>query len=377
MLDSRTVSVLMVITAGLAALTLALVGRRTLPVPGVRLWMLASLPCVLGMGLSGGRESLPPLVGIVLSNILMVAAVAIQLAGYRRFVGRSAALLPALIGSVGLGPGLAWFAVISPSVAARVVIMSVALGLLCLLIALTLLRPGPVAPLPRLCCGLFHLGLVLFYFGRAWVAWGTSIPEYLTSGAIALSAHLVGFIQIVLSAFFQMVLIAEWLIADISRQASLDPLTGILNRRAFTTMAGKMLATATRAERPAALLMLDLDHFKRVNDTRGHAFGDALLCCFAKVVTDQLRSGDAFCRQGGEEFAILLAETDPARALAVAERLRQSFAAAPCAAEINATVSIGIASRQSGDTLEDLLRRADRALYQAKNGGRNRCVPSD
>jgi len=374
MLDVRTVSFLLAVAAILASLALFLVNRRHLPVPGVGTWTIGNAVCAIALVLSLARSALPDLVGIVLSNTLLLVAVSCLISGYRRYVGLPGALWPGLALSAVMAGLLALFTLPFPSVANRVVTMSIGLGLLCLAGTWPLLRPGLRPRLVLRCGGGLHLLLALFYFGRAGAAWGTVIPDYFNAGPIALWAHLAGFIHLVLGTFLQLALIAEWLVADIERQASRDPLTTLLNRRAFASIADKVLAAAIRANRPVALLMLDLDHFKRANDSRGHAFGDQLLCRFAQVAEAQLRTGDVFCRHGGEEFAILLPDTDPDQALGVAERLRRAFAADPCAAEVAATVSIGIAIRQDGDGLDDLLRRADRALYRAKNDGRDRCV---
>ena len=123
-----------------------------------------------------------------------------------------------------------------------------------------------------------------------------------------------------------------------------------------------------------ALLVVDLDHFKRVNDTYGHPAGDAVLKALASILTQGVRESDIICRYGGEEFLILLPVTDAAAALALAERVRASVDAVPDTPERPAcTTSIGVACVQAGDTSFDaLIGRADAALYRAKAGGRNR-----
>lgn len=153
---------------------------------------------------------------------------------------------------------------------------------------------------------------------------------------------------------------------ELNHHATHDPLTGALNRRAFALLAEKQVAQAARTGRPPAVLMMDLDHFKRINDTLGHSGGDATLCRFVAVAGDVLRAEDVLCRFGGEEFVALLPHAEAAQAVAAAERLRLAFAAT------GATVSIGVASLRPGEDLEDLLRRADAALYDAKRAGRDR-----
>lgn len=153
---------------------------------------------------------------------------------------------------------------------------------------------------------------------------------------------------------------------ELNHHATHDPLTGAINRRAFALLAEKQVAQAARTGRPLAVLMMDLDHFKRINDTLGHSGGDATLCRFVAVAGDVLRAEDVLCRFGGEEFVALLPHAEAAQAVAAAERLRLAFSAT------GATVSIGVASLRPGEDLEDLLRRADAALYDAKRAGRDR-----
>ncbi|QQS55157.1 MAG: diguanylate cyclase [Candidatus Competibacteraceae bacterium] len=163
---------------------------------------------------------------------------------------------------------------------------------------------------------------------------------------------------------------------ELRRLATTDPLTGLANRRRFLEQLSLELARFHRYAKPTALLMLDLDHFKRVNDDYGHATGDAVLRHFAALARQALRKIDRIGRLGGEEFGALLPGTDEEGARQLAERLRNLVAESPASAETGAisfTVSIGITLFASADTKsESVLSRADRALYRAKGAGRNR-----
>ncbi|MBP9218204.1 MAG: diguanylate cyclase [Sterolibacterium sp.] len=164
---------------------------------------------------------------------------------------------------------------------------------------------------------------------------------------------------------------------ELERQAHIDVLTGLNNRRHFFELAEHELSRARRHDLPLSALMLDIDHFKRCNDTWGHAVGDRVLQKLAEVCQHTLREIDIFGRIGGEEFTVLLVETNTYAALEAAERLRQALAAATVPLDhgqhLNFTVSIGVAYlTQEDHTIPDLLRRADMALYAAKNSGRNR-----
>jgi len=170
----------------------------------------------------------------------------------------------------------------------------------------------------------------------------------------------------------------EILISELESQASRDALTGLINRRYFLTAAEQLLQTAQRTPQVLALLIIDLDHFKQVNDQYGHLAGDEVLVAVVNAFTRHLRSGDCLGRLGGEEFALLLPETTLSEAIDTAERLRQATADLRLNLQgnpVQPTVSIGIALLQEEDqSLSSLMHRADLAMYAAKTQGRNRVV---
>lgn len=155
-----------------------------------------------------------------------------------------------------------------------------------------------------------------------------------------------------------------------------DPLTGAFNRRFFAKQLTRELAYARRHGTSVSVLILDIDHFKRVNDTFGHSAGDQVLCEVAGRLKRQIREEDWLARHGGEEFVVLLRGVHQEGAAAAAERLRASVAAAPCQTQLVAipvTISVGCATHMGGDLDEDeLLSLADSRLYLAKRAGRNR-----
>ncbi|WP_020652133.1 GGDEF domain-containing protein [Massilia niastensis] len=155
-----------------------------------------------------------------------------------------------------------------------------------------------------------------------------------------------------------------------------DYLTGLANRRAFFEAAEQELARSRAAPRPTAVIVIDADHFKAINDRHGHPGGDAVLQHLAAILGDTFRAVDVVARIGGEEFAVLLPSTDLARAAVVAERLRAAVASQPArfdGARIGYTVSAGVAAASDGALGVDvLLKHADQALYAAKRAGRNR-----
>jgi diguanylate cyclase (GGDEF)-like protein len=165
----------------------------------------------------------------------------------------------------------------------------------------------------------------------------------------------------------------------LEKLANKDGLTGLMNRRHFMQSAEVELQRAQRYRRPVTVAMADLDLFKKLNDTYGHAAGDAVLCAFAELVQDTLRQSDLVCRYGGEEFAFLFPEIGPAETEKLAERLRVRCAEMevplPDGRQVRATVSMGLADA-SECPIEIALKRADEALYEAKRLGRNRVVLS-
>ncbi len=154
-----------------------------------------------------------------------------------------------------------------------------------------------------------------------------------------------------------------------------DPLTGLWNRLAFDEALAREVELARRAHRPLSLVVLDVDHFKHINDQYGHDAGDAILRCIAATAQRCCRASDMVFRYGGEEFVLLLGNTDQMGACRLAERLRRQVARSQCLYDgvpLRATVSLGVAAWRDGEDGEHLFRRADEALYQAKAAGRNR-----
>lgn len=177
----------------------------------------------------------------------------------------------------------------------------------------------------------------------------------------------------------------EVIVAGVKRQrefehyASADSLTGLHNRRWLNQAFRRQMNRCSHDGEPVALVMADVDHFKRFNDKFGHLAGDRVLCCVAQLLADNLRPGDLLARYGGEEFALLLPNTNHAQAATAAERLRRVLAdARPAQTDDGVelpvvTMSFGVASMHDGDSLETLIAAADMALYRAKRDGRN-CV---
>ena len=159
--------------------------------------------------------------------------------------------------------------------------------------------------------------------------------------------------------------------------ANNDVLTGLPNRRTFNDKLGRLLLLTKRSEAPTSIIFLDVDHFKEINDSKGHDIGDLVLKDLSKLLTTALRNSDFIARWGGEEFIIMLSGSDTSMANLTAEKLRLLIENSPSLqdlAGIPVTASFGVTSIEEGDSIDVIFKRADRALYQAKEGGKNRVV---
>jgi diguanylate cyclase (GGDEF)-like protein len=192
----------------------------------------------------------------------------------------------------------------------------------------------------------------------------------------AISALVISLLPIVGTTSF-VLLLFERIRSDVHRLATIDALTDLPNRRTINEYAEKLFAQARTLAQPLAVAVIDIDHFKQINDRLGHDAGDVVLQGVSKVLNDNARGKHFVGRQGGEEFVVLLEDADLASAQVAAERLRVAVEKTPHSIAneaLTATVSIGIATLDANDTsFDDILRRADRALYTAKEAGRN-CV---
>ncbi|OHE62908.1 MAG: hypothetical protein A2001_00460 [Treponema sp. GWC1_61_84] len=194
---------------------------------------------------------------------------------------------------------------------------------------------------------------------------------------INLLTYLAMFVFMISNGFGFLLLVREKAERELKHLATIDYLTGLLNRRAFLEQADKCLLMARRRGSSTALLVFDLDYFKRINDNYGHAIGDQVLQAFARICRDRLRNTDISGRTGGEEFAVFLNDCALEDAIRIAEDLRGSVADHSVTVDtvaIRFTVSIGLRLFGAVDTLDDALISADKALYEAKRSGRNTVV---
>jgi diguanylate cyclase (GGDEF)-like protein len=191
---------------------------------------------------------------------------------------------------------------------------------------------------------------------------------WVTIFAVELILYAVG------TVFVIFMLVSDRAVTAHKTAASVDPLTGLFNRRGFSEATSRVIEREAQAGRPVTVMIFDIDHFKSINDRFGHPAGDEILKLFSTIVVNNLRITDLSGRVGGEEFAALL-PCSLEEGVLVAERVREAFEASDIVVDegrVDTTVSIGVAGGPAGTELEVLLAAADTALYQAKRGGRNR-----
>jgi diguanylate cyclase (GGDEF)-like protein len=383
----------------LFAWQLVLVRRRLQAVQALALWTKGCVFLLAGMAGLLSRLLLPEWLSVLIGNPLVLCGMLYFNQAIYQFVGKRPVprWLPALVVAAVLATPvlLVW------PISTRSMVFSAVMMLLAGAPALHVFRHAWHAESTMRAVGLTMLMLSLAHAARA-VQAGLMPSEYLNFFQSSLGQSIVvllAFLALLGSGVGFVMACLERTARSMEFLASHDALTGCLNRRSFDPLCNHEVARARRGAQPLALLLLDLDHFKRVNDLHGHHCGDLVLQDFAKRVQTRLRSADVFARLGGEEFAVLLPDTDLAGALRVADYLCRTVAGNPVRLPgeqvFSLTVSVGLAMLSPDgpgeDTMqaaqghrrstaapalspESLYMRADQALYQAKRQGRNRVV---
>jgi diguanylate cyclase (GGDEF)-like protein len=370
-----TLLAIVVFTPALAGCLLLLSWLQHRGIAALALWgtgfITASLATTLVIV---GRGSIPDFWSIIIGNAVLATAYGILWSGARKFEGKNASVLAVLLGAA------LWMAAcaIGPLYAraeARAAVMA-AIAISYTLLAIVELWRGRGDDAWRWPIILLLLAHASFVPIQVPLAGAWRHPDAAEVSLLTFVIFEGAFVTICSAYLFGG--LAKDRIAARYRHASLtDPLTGVANRRSFFETGERLLRRAGCAGQLTALLMFDLDRFKSINDRFGHQTGDAVLAAFCRLATAQMRPADLFGRLGGEEFAMLLADSNEQDALRLAERLRSAFAATShvvAGRAVAATVSIGVAISGGADAdLYALLRAADEALYRAKIAGRN-CV---
>lgn len=373
------------IGALLCALTFfVLYGLAASRVAGADCIRWAALLGIAGNLLYAFGRILPPLLAYEAANAVYAAATAVLVAGYRMLFKRSAHARALSMSVLVLAVLVAFFHYVDDSFFGRSVMVSLYQVLAMGLIAHTLLGARPQWHKPYY-VKMFILGVCvltavghLARIGWQFVAPGpinpTSLLQPTPTSVFFLGAFCVSMPAL---AFGGLLLVHRRIVAMAEEVANRDFLTGALSRRAFFKLGEREVAVAGRTRRPLALLLIDFDNFKPINDTLGHDAGDKALVAFVRRAESVLRTSDFLGRVGGDEFAVLMPEADLVAAANAGERLKKRIEATKAGDPLaGVTLSIGAALWRERDSLKDLMKRADKALYRAKEHGRN-CVMTE
>lgn len=380
-LDIRTLSLVSVLFALLFGVGLAAFSGQQRRFKGLSAIAIGDFCLAGGFALIALRGHVPDMLSIVAANALILAGFALYLEGVLRFREQPSFLRwtgPLLL--VVLLPLLRYYTLVEPDVSARIVWLSSFLAALSALCALRLLKAKQDDPfLPRLMTAAPFALFAAFSVVRAlWTNGAAPLPSFLEAGHVHALAFLLADCLLMLSSFGFLWMTSARLELELRQEARTDQLTRLYNRRALQEAAVREMARAKRHGLNFSVILVDVDRFKHINDKLGHQAGDLVLKAVAAALKDNLRVQDMAARFGGEEFMLLLPDTDAAGAKQVAEKLRQAVQDLSVHVKgtvVELTASFGVAALGRGWDFEDLLRRADQAMYQAKTLGRNRvCV---
>jgi diguanylate cyclase (GGDEF)-like protein len=347
--------------------------------PGVSSWFAVNLVMAMALPLFLLRGRIPDGLSVIVANQLMAVAALMYYVGCARFLRRPV-YWPVLIAAlVAVSAALVYWRYVVDSIPLRVLAVSLFSAPLCIASAVLVVRHRPAG---RPAYPYWATATMALATGVLQVARGvyfmtlndtSNVLMFATTGSVVLLV--IGAACVPTLSMSAMMMVHDALLADARDAADRDFLTGALSRKGFESAAQRLSRSAWAQGEPLSLLIIDLDHFKSINDTFGHAGGDTVLRAFVHSTRILLRRSDVLGRIGGEEFAVLLAGTGPRDAQQFAERLRRAVTdqpvitgSGPCAYSFSG----GIASWWAGETLDRVNVRADAALYEAKRSGRNR-----
>ncbi len=377
-LDVHTLFMVTIYVEAILGLLLLFVWAQNLSLRAVCWWGFAHLIRLVSIGLFGTYGETPNLISIDLANALLFTAFAVTWTGARVFDGRPVEPVYLLTGAV------IWLLVcrlplLTDNMDMRSLIAS---GIIAGYIWLTAYefwrgRDEPLVSRWPAVIMLFAQGALFFLrTPMVGVLQGSPADDSMLGSVWMTVLSFESLLFTISTAFILLAMAKERTELRHRTAAMVDPLTGIANRRSFLQDATMVAKRHIGNPHPTAVLLIDLDHFKSINDRFGHALGDRVLAIFADAARKSMRGSDLIGRLGGEEFAAMLVETSRDKALAVAERIRESFAQMAQEVDgrpVSATVSIGLVhSKEQTLDVPELLAQADHALYYAKERGRNR-----
>jgi diguanylate cyclase (GGDEF)-like protein len=374
-IDIRTFMLVLAIgNIGFAMLVAGYARSAPMP-PALRVWAWAKV--VLGCAhlLGWLYPDLPYFVVPLFANTAMIVGTALELAAYCiffRFAGWKPVLVPCTLLAMLIFHSARYGGASSNQ---AMVLMSIIIALYTGAMAWILLRPDKSYSLLRRLIGVNDLIFFCAISLRGYTGMVQGQMTMFTPGLVNSMTFVAGFLLMIVNSFGFLLLCKEDDDRTMALLATTDSLTGLVNRRAFFERTDSARLLAARLRSPISLMMIDIDHFKKLNDRFGHATGDEALCVFADTARTALREHDIMGRLGGEEFALVLPGTDLEGAKQAAERLRSAVSAAVLPTSGNQytmTVSIGVVVIGPNEHINSALARADHALYAAKSAGRDR-----
>ena len=379
-LDPRT----FIVTTMLAALVMTVVffaQARSFPasIKGFKAWGFALLTASLAAGLLATRGIIPDLLSVVLGNGLLALSIFLMAAAVSVFYANPVPWKLSLACIIFIVFGVAYSLSSEQGQQVRTMFASSGLMVLLGIVFWAILKGRSVRKFrfgiyfTSTCAGI--TALVSLARLVTLLAGDDGHAGLLTDSPMQLIYLASYSVNVLLVSVGFSIMGHEKLVEDFQALASRDELTGLYNRRYFTEVAEQEIQRAERYRRDLSVILIDIDNFKAINDTYGHEAGDKVIKDIANVMRQNFRETDLFGRYGGEEFTVLLSETQIPDAVALSERMRQAIVQRLVKfenKEISYTASFGVAHGEAGVSLDQLLRQADKALYYAKESGRNR-----
>ncbi|MCU1287826.1 MAG: hypothetical protein JWN60_55 [Acidobacteria bacterium] len=386
-LDLRTLAFVLMLVTALLSVAMIFVWRKHKTYPGFGLWAFSNFTAAVGFLLVGFRGSLPDFITIIGANAFAFGSIVLSLEGIRRFRGVSSRKYFSLGSILLLILLFSYFTYVENNLLARIIIVSLMSGIACFLCAIELMRKdesGINNAYKQV--GILFILAAVTSIARTFLTYRFSDIQDLFSPDTIQSFSFVGTILFTIALAFGYIILnsertqneLQKTQSELEKLATTDFLTGINNTRKFFEISANEIQRCQRFRTSLSVIMFDIDFFKRINDTFGHAAGDKVLIEVVGICKKTLRGIDVLGRLGGEEFAVLLPHTDIKGALTVAEYLRAAIEKAEFklfSETVNVTASFGVSGLLDKDKqIKTVLGRADSALYEAKRNGRNQVV---
>lgn len=383
-LDLRTLSIVLTLTTFSLSVLMVFIWRTNKTYPGFGLWAIANSAVAIGFFFLSCRGFLPDFVTIILANSFTFGSLLLTFTGTRLYLGLDRGIAISISVFLIHLSGFLYFNYVDKQTVARIIMTSGFLALISFLVSYDF-RRGWLKEhnSTYLFASLIYLSFGILMIARAVLTYFfTDTDSYYSPNWVQSLSYLCFVVYAISWTFLYSILNNERLNQELKntknefeKLATTDFLTGVNNNRRFFEIGGTEIQRAKRFRHPLTLIMFDVDFFKRINDTYGHAVGDRVLIAIVDICRYNLRELDVLGRLGGEEFGIMLPHTDIDVGKMVAGRLRRAFSETDidlADTTIRITASFGVTELKAEDNeLKELLIRADSALYTAKQGGRN------